>query len=121
MAEGLGKALAKDRFEIRSAGVCPVGVHPMAARIMKEIGIDISEHTSDFLDTELLRWADYVITLCGYARDNSPLIPPGVKHFHWDIENPDIAYLSEDERSKGFRKVRDEIKKRIEDLFAELG
>lgn len=117
MAEGLGKELADGRFAVKSAGVSPIGVHPMSIKTMAEIGIDISEQTSKMLDPEMIKWAEYVITLCNSARDNCPVIPGNVKKLHWDIENPDRLYLSETARDKAFARTRDEIKERIEDLF----
>lgn len=120
MAEGFGKYLSNGRFDIKSAGTAPIGVHPMAVASMKEIGIDISEQYSTMLDPGLIRWADYVITLCNSARDNCPVIPRGIRHFHWDIENPDRVYLSDKDRRDGFATVRDELKRRIEELFVEI-
>ena len=120
MAEGIGRALSRGRFEIKSAGTAPIGILPVTIRSMKEIGIDISEQTSDFLSPSLLQWADYLVTLCNTVLDRLPLKPHGLKHIHWDIENPDRVYLSEEARLKGFAKTRDDIKKHIEELFEEL-
>lgn len=120
MAEGFGKYLSNGQFDIKSAGIAPIGVHPMAVASMREIGIDISDQCSTMLDSGLIRWADYVITLCNSARDNCPVIPGGIRHIHWDIENPDRVCLSDKDRRDGFAGVRDELKKRIEKLFDEI-
>jgi arsenate reductase len=120
MAEGWGRELSNDKFEVKSAGIAPIGVHPIAIKTMREAGIDISGHDSSMLTPELLNWADYVITLCNSARDNCPVIPHGVRHYHWDIENPDRLYRSEEERNQKFAEIRDELKERIEELFDDL-
>jgi len=120
MAEGFAKEFSNGKFKIKSAGVTPIGVHPAAIATMHEIGIDISEHTSDLLTEQMIEQSDYVITLCGHARDNCPVMPPTVKHFHWDIDNPDRLYMSEEARRIGFAKVRNEIKSRVEKLLKEI-
>jgi arsenate reductase len=120
MAEGFGKALSDGRFEIRSAGTSPIGVHPMAIAIMKEAGIDISEQSSDFLSPELSQWPDYLITLCGSACERIPPLPSRIKHIHWDIENPDQTYLSERTRHDGFARIRDQIRKNVEELLLKI-
>ena len=120
MAEGFGRALSNGKFEIKSAGISPVGVLPMTIKIMNEAGIDISEHTSDLLTSEMIQWADYVITLCNSARDNCPVIPPDKTHYHWDIENPGRLYPSEETRRIEFARIRDEIKSRVRQLFQNI-
>ncbi|SYZ74555.1 Protein ArsC [Candidatus Zixiibacteriota bacterium] len=120
MAEGFARFLGGDRFKIRSAGIFPVGVHPMAIWAMTEIGIDISDHACTMLNKDIIAESDYIVTLCREARDDCPPLPPEVKHIHWDIENPDKAYVSEEARQAGFARVRDEIKRRIEQLLIQI-
>ncbi len=120
MAEGFGRALADGKFEIQSAGTAPIGVLPMTVKTMKEVGIDISKHSSDLLTSKMIQWADYIVTLCNSARDNCPVIPSDKIHYHWDIENPDRFYLSEEARDRGFAFARDEIKSRVEKLFDKI-
>lgn len=120
MAEGWGRELTDGRFEINSAGISPIGVHPAAIASMSEIGVDISEQTSKMLDSTLIKWADYIITLCNSARDFCPVFPGNIKHIHWDIDNPDRLFLSEEDRRKEFARVRDEIKNRIEQFYDEI-
>jgi arsenate reductase len=120
MAEGFGLEYSDGRFEIKSAGISPFGVLPMTIETMIEVGIDISEHTSDLLTSEMIQWADYVVTLCNHARDVCPAIPPDVEHLHWDIENPDRLYASEEARLIEFARVRDEIESRVLQLFEKI-
>ena len=117
MAEGWARHLAGDRWEVRSAGTHPAGLNARAVRVMAEAGVDISWQRSKALDPELLEWADWVVTLCGDARDRCPATPPHVRRLHWPVEDPVWAWGSEEEVLAVFRRVRDEIRKRIEALL----
>src|SRR5690606_26333279 len=97
-----------------SAGIEAHGLNPTAVKVMKEVGIDISEQTSDIINPEILNQADYVITLCGDANDKCPITPPEVTRLHWGLEDPAKAQGSEEERLAVFRRVRDETKRRIQ-------
>jgi arsenate reductase len=77
---------------------------------MKEIGIDISGHTSKHLDEFLNRSVDTVITVCGNADQACPMFPGQVNRFHWGFEDPAHATGSEEEILNEFRRVRDQIK-----------
>lgn len=120
MAEGWAKKYLGDEWEIQSAGVETHGVNPNAVKTMKEVGIDISNHTSKLIDPEYLNHADLVITLCGDARDRCPVTPPNVKREHWEFDDPAKAEGTEAEKWAVFQRVRDEIGERIK-RFAETG
>ncbi len=114
MAEGLLRDLAGDRFEVTSAGTEATHVRPLAIRAMTEIGIDISGQESKTLERHLGEPFDYVITVCDDANEACPFFPGAKKRLHWSFEDPSRAEGSEDERLAIFRRVRDEIRKRIE-------
>jgi arsenate reductase len=95
-------------------------LNPKAVKAMAEAGIDISHHTSNVIDSELLNNAAMVITLCGDAYDKCPTTPPHVKRDHWGFEDPARATGTEEEVWKVFQRVRDEIEARIK-RFAEEG
>ncbi|HBY56293.1 MAG TPA: arsenate reductase [Candidatus Atribacteria bacterium] len=114
MAEGLArKMLPKDK-KIFSAGLEPKGIHPMAIKVMHEIGIDISSQKSKSLSDIPINEIDMVVTLCGDAAERCPIFPRKVKRIHWAIEDPAKAQGSEEEVVQAFRKVRDKIKFYIE-------
>jgi len=118
MAEGLLRRLAGDRFEVASAGTEARGVNPLAVRAMAEIGIDLRGHTSKTLDRFLgERWDD-VVTVCDNANESCPAFPGTVRRLHWSFEDPSAAAGSEEQRLAVFRRVRDEIKARIETWLA---
>ena len=118
IAEGYGKAiLPTDEFEIKSAGIEQHGLNPRAVQVMAEEGIDISTQTSDLIDMDYFNQADLIITLCGDAKDKCPVIPKGIKHVHWDLEDPDKATGTEEEIINKFREIRDDIKSRVANLL----
>ncbi|MEI6081212.1 MAG: arsenate reductase ArsC [Verrucomicrobiota bacterium] len=111
LAEGILRAAAGDLIQVASAGSKPAGyVHPKSIEVMKEIGIDISGHTSKHLDEFLNRSVDTVITVCGNADQACPMFPGQVNRFHWGFEDPAHATGSEEEILNEFRRVRDQIK-----------
>lgn len=116
MAEGFAKKYLGDRCEVYSAGIEAHGLNPLAVQVMAEVGVDISRQTSDRIDPDLLQRADYVITLCGDARDRCPAISPQGQREHWGMEDPARAEGTEEERRQVFRRVRDEIAQRIREL-----
>ncbi|HEY5893687.1 MAG TPA: arsenate reductase ArsC [Chthoniobacterales bacterium] len=111
MAEGALREAAGDVVEVVSAGSKPAGyVHPKAIAAMKEIGIDISGHTSKHLIEFLNRKIDTVITVCGNADQVCPTFPGQLNRHHWGFDDPAHATGSEEEILAEFRRVRDEIR-----------
>jgi arsenate reductase len=114
MAEGLLRHLAGHHFEARSAGTEATHVRPLAIRGMGEIGVDISGQESETLDRYLDRPFDYVITVCDDANEACPFFPRASRRLHWSLEDPSQAAGSEKKRLAVFRRVRDELRHRIE-------
>ncbi len=114
MAEGLLRHLAGDRFEAHSAGTEATHVRPLAIRAMEEVGVDITGQESKTLERYLGEPFDYVITVCDDANEACPFFPGARNRLHWSFEDPSQADGSEDERLAIFRRVRDEIRERIE-------
>jgi|GEM_PF-1944249 len=108
------------QFEVKSAGTAPVGINPKSIEVMKEAGIDISAQSSDRLERQMIEEADYLITLCGDARDNCPVVAPEVERSHWPLEDPSHGEGTKEETLARFRRTRDLVKKYVEDLIAEL-
>lgn len=120
IADGFLKALGGDKYEVKSAGLEAHGLNPRAVQIMKEAGVDISNHTSDVIDPEILKEADYIITLCGHANDNCPVVRyDKAERWHWGFDDPAKATGTEEEIIEKFREVRESIKNRIEQFVKE--
>jgi arsenate reductase (thioredoxin) len=114
MAEGLLRYLGGDRFEVFSAGTEATLVRPLAIKAMAEAGIDISKQQSKTLDRYLDEAFDDVITVCDTAAETCPIFPGAAHRRHWSFEDPSKARGSEDEQLGVYRRVRDEIRTRIE-------
>lgn len=120
IADGFLKALGSDKYEVKSAGLEAHGLNPRAVQVMSEAGVDISSHTSDVIDQDTLRKADYIITLCGHANDHCPVVKNDkAERWHWGFEDPAKATGTEDEIMAKFREVRDAIKQRMEQFVEE--
>jgi protein-tyrosine-phosphatase len=112
MAAGFLAALGQGRVEVLSAGSEPgETINPMAVQAMAEEGIDIAGNVPKILTTDAVRQSDVVITMgCG---DTCPIFP-GKRYEDWDLVDPagkDLPVV---------REVRDDIKRRIEQLLGEL-
>lgn len=110
MAHGILKHLHPDA-EVCSAGVRPASeVHPLAVKVMSEIGIDISGHYPKNVSEYLCQSWDYVITVCGGAKENCPSFTGRVTTcLHIGFDDPDAFTGTESEIIDEFRRVRDEI------------
>ena len=113
MAEGLLRHDAGERFDVESAGTKPGIGRPEAIAVMKELGIDISNHRSKSVDEFDGQAFDYVVTVCDNARDNCPVFPAGTERIHWSFEDPAAVEGSETERLSAFRRIRDQIHARV--------
>ena len=91
MAEGLLRSRYGDRYEVHSAGTNPGGVNPFAVAVMGEVGIDISEHTSDSIDAYDDTPLDIVVTVCDDAAENCPYLPARKHNLHRGFEDPSVV------------------------------
>ncbi len=117
MAEGLFRHLYGDNFDVYSAGSEPQTVDPLAIKCMEEIGIDISNHRSKSLKEFEGQEFDYVITVCGNQYNACPFFVGGKKYFKQPFEDPSTFEGTEEEKLELFKKVRDELKFWLEDLY----
>ncbi len=115
LAEGVLRTAAGEVVDVQSAGSDPAGyVHPLAIRVMKEIGIDISGHRSKHLKDFLQRPIETVITVCAKADQACPTFPGQVNRYHWSFDDPAKAEGTEEQKLAVFRRVRDEIRRLFE-------
>ena len=112
MAAGFMKTLGADRVEVLSAGSAPKdSINPIAVEAMKEVGIDISTNVPKVLTPEAVQESDAVITMgCG---DACPFYP-GKRYEDWVLDDPAGQGI------ESVRIIRDDIKKRVEQLLSEL-
>lgn len=114
MAEGLLRARGGAAFEVFSAGTEPRSVHPLAIKAMRELGIDISGHTANGIETFANEPPmDLVITVCHEAQEVCPVFPRARKQVHWGFPDPSRVTGTEEERLAAFRHIRDLIAVKI--------
>lgn len=116
MAEGLARARFGDARRIQSAGSRPASVNPYAIEVMRELGIDLTGHTSKSVDTIDPATVDTVITLC--AEEVCPVFLGNANRLHWPIPDPASSdpSLTREQMLARFREARDELKSRIATL-----
>lgn len=119
MAEGWARYFHSDWLEAYSAGVSPHGVDPLAVKVMKEVGVDISNHRSKSVDEVESIDFDYVITLCDSAKKSCPVFPAKTLYAHVPFDDPPLLAMSaktEEEALDHYRRVRDEIRDFVKDI-----
>ena len=121
IAEGWTRHLGGDLFEAQSAGIEAHGKNPRAIEVMAEKGIDISGQESTVVTDAMLQWADVVVTVCGHADEQCPVLPEHVSKVHWPLIDPAKVTGTEDEIMSAFRATRKEVKRRVESLITLLG
>jgi len=117
MAEAFLKEICGDNFEPHSAGLEPGKLNPLAVEAMREIGIDISQNKTQsvfdvFKSGELF---GYVITVCDESSaDSCPIFAGVTQRLHWSFPDPAALTGTVEERLAGTRKIRDQIRARLE-------
>lgn len=110
IAEGYLRYFLGNKAEIYSAGIETHGVNPRAIAIMKEDGIDISNHTSNHVDEYQNIDFDVVLTVCDNAKESCPIFPTKAQKLHQNFPDPAKATGTEEEIRQEFRAVRQTIK-----------
>lgn len=114
MAEGWAKTLGEGKIAVTSSGLEASQVNPTAIRVMSEVGIDISDQTSDALKDYNPKDYDAVVSLCGCGVNLPPQWLRQEVFEDWQLEDPDGKSI------ETFHRVRDEIKQRVERLIQRL-
>ncbi|MEV4545479.1 arsenate reductase ArsC [Micromonospora echinaurantiaca] len=112
MAAGWLRHLAGDAVEVRSAGSAPAEtVNPAAVAAMREVGVDLTDQTPKLLEYATAESSDVIVTMgCG---DACPIFP-GKRYEDWKLDDPAGKDV------EAVRPIRDEIRRRVETLLAEL-
>jgi arsenate reductase (thioredoxin) len=114
MAEAFLKRYGGDQFDAYSAGLEPTELHPLARKVMEEIGFDMNEHRSKDLRQFLGKTHfGYLVTVCARAESECPIFPGVAVRLHWPFEDPASFEGSEEENTNKFREIRDQIRERV--------
>lgn len=119
MAEGWTRSLKGDAIEAFSAGIETHGLNPHAVKVMAEAGVDISGYRSKLVDDLVDVEFDYVVTVCGHARETCPVFPGQTRMVHVGFDDPPKLAkeaASEEEAMDCYRRVRDEIRAFVSEL-----
>jgi len=118
MAQGFLQSFDSN-LEVRSAGTEPASqLNPNAIEAMKEVGVDISDHSPELVDQYLDDPWDYVITVCDHANETCPAFLGKVDHrLHMGFEDPAAATGSPEEILGKFRKIREQIEKEFKKFY----
>lgn len=114
MMHGWLKIIGGNNVLVKSAGIETHGVNKTAIKVMKEVNVDISNHTSNHIDEYMGEQFDSIITVCDHAKESCPVFPSTAEKIHHNFNDPSKMTGSNELVFNEFRKVRDEIK-----LFAE--
>lgn len=117
MAEGLLKSLHGEYYEVCSAGSNPNDVNPYAVKVLAELGVDISHHRSKSLQEFEGVEFDYVVTVCGGEGETCPFFHGGNTYIHESFDDPVAVRGTDHQKTRAFRRIRDEIKEWIKETF----
>ena len=120
IAEGWVRHTGGDSVVVQSAGIEAHGKNPRAIEVMREIGIEISEQESTVVNDNMLRDADVVVTVCGHADEQCPVLPSRITKLHWPLTDPAKATGTEEQIMTEFRATREEIEGRVSELLESI-
>ncbi|MBC8193059.1 MAG: arsenate reductase ArsC [Candidatus Marinimicrobia bacterium] len=118
IGEGLMRHMAGDKYDVFSAGVEPSRLHPMSILVMNEIGIDISQQSSDDVNDYLKSGIDIVISVCDHAAQTCPSFPGDVERIHWSLIDPFHGWDVDESKLPDYRNTRDDLKQRIQGFLS---
>jgi arsenate reductase len=121
IAEGLMRSLYPDHFEVFSAGIAPAGLHPLAIKTMREIGIDISGQRSKSVRDFRTIHFDYVMSFSNEIADIlGPRMPSGKTILVCPVQSPSDLYTEEKEALADFRELRENLQRILEHTFGSI-
>ena len=112
MAAAWLRHLSEGRIEVRSAGSAPAdALNSAVVEALAEVGIDITDQDPKILTVDAVEASDVCVTMgCG---DTCPIFP-GKRYLDWELPDPAGQGV------EAVRPIRDDIRKRVEELIAEL-
>lgn len=117
IAEGFLRALGGDRFVPLSAGTESPDVSPLAIEVMSEAGVDISTQRPREVASLFRETFGCAVVVCDEPRERYPVYPFTRKLFQWSISDPEFATGESEARKQAFRQVRDQVKRKVEELI----
>ena len=119
IGEGLLRHLGGEKYDVYSAGVEPSRIHPMSILVMQELGVDISQQSSDDVNDYLDAGIDIVISVCDHAAQTCPTFPGAVERIHWSLKDPFHGWDVNEAFLPQYRETREDLQQRIQDFLKE--
>ncbi len=121
MAEALARLDWPEHVAAVSAGSRPTGwVHPVAIRVMEELGASMDSAYSKSAEEFLQATFDVVVTVCDSAAQDCPSWPGARRIEHWSIEDPSYSWRDPEVELQRFLNTRDDLRRRIRELVSSL-
>lgn len=120
IAHGFLRQMVGDKAQVYSAGIETHGVNLRAIQVMQEVGVDLTNHTSNNVDEYREIEFDFVITVCDNAKERCPYFPSKATKLHYNFSDPAKATGTEDEILNEFRTVRKRIEKYCQEFVANM-
>jgi PAS domain S-box-containing protein len=117
MAASFARKMAPSDLEVVSAGDAGLELHPIASRVIEEMGSDPEKFVLRELEDIQYKSFDVVVTLCNHAKEICPTFPGSPTRIHWPLMDPTKMNANEDQLYDAFKLLRDEIRQRVESLF----
>ncbi|HXX20162.1 MAG TPA: arsenate reductase ArsC [Candidatus Acidoferrum sp.] len=116
IAEGFLRDMAGDRLVAISAGTESAEVSPLALEVMGEAGVDISTQRPREIPSLFRETIRYAVVVCDEPRERYPVFPFTPKLLKWSVSDPESAAGGQEAKKQAFREVRDQLKRRVEEL-----
>jgi arsenate reductase (thioredoxin) len=120
MAEGFLRRFAGDEIVAVSTAVDSPEMDPMTPEVMSEVGVDISQQQAKPLSDSLKEHFAYVVTVCDASHERHPVWPFTRNIIHWSLVDPELVKGSTEQRRAVFRRVRDEMGRRVREFVAQV-
>ncbi len=120
MAEGFARQFAGDSLVAANAGIESPDSNPLVTEVMKEVGVDISGQKPKDAAQSLKEHFGYAVTLYDSARERSPVFPFTTNLIRWSVKDPTAADAPAEEKKEQLRRVRDDIKTKVQGLLDEI-
>lgn len=117
MAQAYAQVLGGEWIDAKSAGIVAHARNPRTYTIMAAVGVDMLALQPTRLTSDLLNWADLLVSVSAEADEQCPDLPSHVQKKHWPLPDPEKTLGGEAEIDAAYRSVRDEIKKRVQGLI----
>lgn len=116
MAEAILRHEGRGQVEVFSAGSEPTEIHPLAIRVMKEMGIELGQQRAKHFNEFRGQAFDYIVTVCDRVRETCPVFPGDPQQIHWSFEDP-VAVSGEERRYRAFKQTAIQLNTRINYLL----